>query len=150
MADNYQYQPTPLPPSPDIGGDFYDGELIADLPTPNVGVQSMDPTNTPYGQPTASPLQPTSGGSGGSCSDDFTAQNVKCAAVVFPCADPTSSVTDLGISLSNQDSPAVEWLNIFYTDMSLADDVLIKLQELDVCHMGAAGKRKFVCGDAYS
>jgi len=30
------------------------------------------------------------------------------------------------------------------------DSGTVRFVELDVCHMGAAGKRQFLCGDAYA
>lgn len=43
-----------------------------------------------------------------------------------------------------------DWLSILYSDFDITKDVQIKLQELDVCHMGSPGFRKFVAGDSYA
>lgn len=141
--DNYQYQPKPLPQVPVIGADNYAPSQIARVDFDDIGGAKIDiPVNqSPYSNPDFT------GGGGGAipppftCDDGITVGTIQASVIAFPCVTPTSSVSEAGIALDT-------WLNISQGAVS-GDSGTIELKELDVPHMGAPGKRQFVCGNAY-
>lgn len=138
--DNYQYQPRPLPSWTPIGSDSLSASHsgVVEIGGPNVSPASLD---SPFSNPDF-----TGGGGGGGaapdCGTSWSIGNITTSSVGLPCDAPVSTLTADTLALEDT-------ISISTAAVESASGV-IQIIELDVPHMGAPGKRQFVCGDAYA
>ena len=161
--DDYQYQSWPLPKVEPWGGS----------PESNAGIPQLDASSYPTASSLSVPSpfdNPASGGGGGgggtdpTCATNWSIGNIATTEVVMPCDAPRSTYGPNALALDDDSGNTAEvsavnqWIKLAGGDVDLnidmgdaeADSVSIKLQEIDVCHMGQPGKRQFVAGDAYA
>lgn len=166
MPDDYAFQTQPLPDLAPFGGNAVNNALSTSPPQgPDIPVAAYGTVDSPFGDP------PVNGGGGGgspvptppNCTDNWSIGTILTASVSFPCTGSTSTIQQSGVSFddgsgntatlgSNGSLQMVNGSNTLDVDITTlnADAQTMKINELDVCHMGAAGKRQFICGDAYA
>lgn len=161
--DNYQYQSWPLPPVSPWGGSPDSNANIPQVESPNVPTAAALETPSPFDNG-----EGNGGGGGGgetpTCETSWQIGTVATSQVNLPCDTPRSILGPNALSLQDESGNTAELsavnqrvritgssgsLDIDMADVD-SDSGTIELKELDVCHLGAPGKRQFVCGNAYA
>lgn len=164
MSDDYIYSPKPLPRKTVIGSNATAASQVSSESPPNFPFGSDQQLNPPYGG-----VNNGGGGGGGSdptCSTNWDIGTVRTSSVGLPCSGTVAAtLTDEGLVITVGSKTLIIELNgsdnqIFLDQGTksvridpddLTDDGAdASFKELDVCHMGAPGKRVFLASDAYA